>query len=217
MKKYISEFFGAFLLVFIGSATAVITKGSVLAIAMAFGLAITISAYTFGSISGGHFNPAVTTAMLIQKKISGKDAGFYMLAQFVGGLIAAGLIALFVKAAGLPANMLAQNDFPTISAGMAILVETLATFLFVTLILLVTDNRFGNPNFAGLIIGLSLTLLILTTISLTGASLNPARSFGPALLAGGSSLSHLWVYFLAPELGGALAAVFAKWLTSEDK
>lgn len=217
MKKYVSEFLGTFLLVFIGSSAAVITKGSILTIALAFGLAITISAYTFGSISGGHFNPAVTTAMLIQKKISAKDAAFYMVAQFIGGLVAAAMLLFFVSEAGLPTDALAQNDFTQISAGVAILVELLATFLFVTLILLVTDDRLGNANFAGLIIGLSLVLLILTTISLTGASLNPARSFGPALLAGGSSLSHLWVYFVGPELGGALAAIFAKWLTTEAK
>lgn len=217
MKKYVSEFFGTFLLVFIGSSAAVITKGSILTIALAFGLAITISAYTFGSISGGHFNPAVTTAMLIQKKISAKDAAFYMVAQFIGGLVAAAMLLFFVSEAGLPTDALAQNDFTQISAGVAILVELLATFLFVTLILLVTDDRLGNANFAGLIIGLSLVLLILTTISLTGASLNPARSLGPALLAGGSSLSHLWVYFVGPELGGALAAIFAKWLTTEAK
>lgn len=155
--------------------------------------------------------------MLIQKKISAKDATFYMVAQFIGGLVAAVMLLFFVSEADLPTDALAQNDFTQISAGVAILVELLATFLFVTLILLVTDDRLGNANFAGLIIGLSLVLLILTTISLTGASLNPARSFGPALLAGGSSLSHLWVYFVGPELGGALAAIFAKWLTTEAK
>ncbi len=216
MKKYISEFFGAFLLVLIGSLSALVTKGDALTIAMAFGFAITISAYTFGSISGGHFNPAVTTAMVIRKKISNKDAGLYMLFQILGGFVAALILQMIVKSVGLPGDALAQTDFTTISSGMAIFVETLATFLFVTLILIVTDERLGNGQFAGLIIGLSLVLLILATMKLTGASLNPARSIGPALLGGGSSLSHLWVYILAPELGGLLAAFFTKWLTTED-
>lgn len=216
MRKYISEFLGTFLLVFLGTATVVIAKGDVLAIGLAFGLAITISAYAFGGISGGHFNPAVTTAMLINRRIGAVDALCYIISQIIGAIAASFFVQLFVKVLGFKATALGQTDFPTISASMAMLVEGLITFLFLMVILNVTSDDHGNSDFAGLVIGITLAFLIIVALNLTGGSLNPARSIGPALFAGGSAVSHLWVYIVAPEIGAILAAFCSRILGSED-
>ncbi|EHN58849.1 MIP/aquaporin family protein [Oenococcus kitaharae] len=217
MRKYVSEFLGTFLLVFIGTSSVVIARGSVLTIALAFGLAVTISAYAFGGISGGHFNPAVTTAMWLNKRIGLADAIGYIVSQIIAACLASWLVQLFAKGLGQAANQLGQTDFPKISVGLAFTVETLATFLFLTIILNVTSKEHGNSDFAGLIIGLALALMIVFSLNLTGGSLNPARSIGPALFAGGSALSHLWLYVVAPEVGAIIAAYVSKFLLqSED-
>ncbi len=215
MKKYLAEFLGTFMLVFLGTSAVVIAKGDVLTIALAFGMAITMSAYSFGAVSGGHFNPAVTTGMIIDHRIDWKNGLYYIVSQILGAIVASLLVRVYVSAMGFSTKALGQTDF-TISAGTAFLVETVATFLFVLIILLVTSKTFGNPNFAGLIIGIALTFLIVATIKLTGASLNPARSIGPALFAQGTSLTHLWLYILAPEIGGVLAAFVSRFFTTED-
>lgn len=217
MRKYVSEFLGTFLLVFIGTSSVVIARGSVLTIALAFGLAVTISAYAFGGISGGHFNPAVTTAMWLNKRIGLADAIGYIVSQIIAACLASWLVQLFAKGLGQAANQLGQTDFPKISVGLAFTVETLTTFLFLTIILNVTSKEHGNSDFAGLIIGLTLALMIVFSLNLTGGSLNPARSIGPALFAGGSALSHLWLYVVAPEVGAIIAAYVSKFLLqSED-
>lgn len=215
MRKYFAEFLGTFMLVFLGTATVVIAKGNVLAIGLSFGLAITVSAYAFGGISGGHFNPAVTTAMLINRRIEVGDAIFYIIAQFIGATAASAFVLYFVKALHLSATAIGQTDFPKINSVTAIIVEALATFLFLMVILNVTSNDHGNSDFAGLTIGITLAFLIIATLNLTGGSLNPARSFGPAIFAGGSALSHIWVYILAPEIGAILAAYCSRFLDSE--
>ncbi len=211
------NFLELFLLVLIGTSAVVIANGKVLTIALAFGLAITISAYAFGGISGGHFNPAVTTAMLINKRMSGKDAVGYIIAQIFGGIVASAFVALFVNALGQPVSNLGQTDFTVIDPWMAIVVEALMTFLFVLIILNVTSADHGNGQFAGLVIGVSLALFIIVALNLTGASLNPARSIGPALFAQGNSLGDLWVYILAPEVGAVLAAFASRFMGSEQK
>ncbi|HJE15771.1 MAG TPA: MIP family channel protein [Lapidilactobacillus dextrinicus] len=217
MRKYISEFLGTFMLVFIGTSSVVIAKGNVLTIALAFGLAITVSAYAFGGISGGHFNPAVTTAMLINRRISATDAIAYIISQVLGATVASLFVKIFVGALSLPTNQLGQTDFPKISTGIAFLVEVLATFLFLMVIINVTSKDHGDAARAGVVIGLTLSLLIIFALNLTGASLNPARSFGPAIFAGGSALKHIWLYILAPEVGAILAALCSKYLLgSED-
>lgn len=215
MQKFVAEFMGTFLLVFLGTGAVVIGKGDVLTIALAFGLAITVSAYAFGGISGGHFNPAVTTAMLINGRIEAMEAINYIIAQFLGATVAAGIMRVLVGALKLPLTSLGQTDFPNISAGMAFFVEVLATFLFLMIILSVT-SRNGNGDFAGLAIGVGLSLLIIVALNLTGASLNPARSFGPAIFAGGSALKHFWVYLLAPEVGAVLAAFAGRFLLGTE-
>lgn len=216
MQKYTAEFLGTFMLVFLGTGAVTVAAGSTLTIGLAFGLAITVSAYAFGGISGGHFNPAVTTAMLINRRISGKDALWYVVAQVLGATAASAIMKLFVSGLGLATNQLGQTDFPKISAGLAFLVEALVTFLFLLVILNVTSDRHGNGDFAGVTIGVTLAFLIIVALNLTGGSLNPARSFGPAVFAGGSALSHLWLYILAPEVGAILAAFVGRMMGSED-
>lgn len=188
MKKYVSEIIGTFVLVFVGTAAVTIVLG----IGLAFGLAVTIMAYSVGAISGGHFNPAVTLGMWINKRISGADAIYYVISQFIGAVLASGMVKYFLSAMGASTSNLRQTDFAKISAFPALVTETLVTFLFVLVILLVTSKKYGNANFAGLIIGLTLAFMIIASLNLTGGSLNPARSFGPAILVGGSALAHYW-------------------------
>jgi len=216
MQKYTAEFLGTFMLVFLGTGAVTVAAGSTLTIGLAFGLAITVSAYAFGGISGGHFNPAVTTAMLINRRISGRDALWYIVAQVLGATVASAFMKLFVSGLGLATNQLGQTDFPKISVGLAFLVEALVTFLFLLVILNVTSDRHGNGDFAGVTIGVTLAFLIIVALNLTGGSLNPARSFGPAVFAGGSALSHLWLYIVAPEVGAILAAFVGRMMGSED-
>lgn len=212
MKKYVSEIIGTFVLVFVGTAAVTIVLG----IGLAFGLAVTIMAYSVGAISGEHFNPAVTLGMWINKRISGADAIYYVISQFIGAVLASGMVKYFLSAMGASTSNLGQTDFAKISAFPALVTETLVTFLFVLVILLVTSKKYGNANFAGLIIGLTLAFMIIASLNLTGGSLNPARSFGPAILVGGSALSHYWVYVVAPLLGAAIAAFVAKAMGSEE-
>jgi len=216
MRKYVAEIIGTFVLVFVGTGTVVIAKGSTLTIGLAFGLAVTIMAYSVGAISGGHFNPAVSLGMLLNKRISGKDFIGYVISQFIGAILASAMVFDLVHELGLSTKSLGQTDFPNISVGGAFITETLVTFLFVLVILLVTSKKWGNPNFAGLVIGLTLGLMIIVALNLTGGSLNPARSFGPALFAGGSAMAHYWLYLTAPLVGAVLAAGVSQFLSSEE-
>lgn len=210
MRKYLAELIGTFVLVFVGTATVTIAKGSTLTIGLAFGLAVTVMAYSVGSISGGHFNPAVSLAMLLNHRLGIKDFVGYVISQFVGAILASAIVFDLVHELGLSTKNLGQTDFPNISVGGAFITETLVTFLFVLVIVLVTSKKWGNANFAGLIIGITLAL------NLTGGSLNPARSFGPALFAGGSAMTHYWLYLVAPLVGAVLAAGVGNYLGSEE-
>ena len=216
MQKYVAEFIGTFMLIFAGTGAVVLAKGDPLTIGLAFGLAITIMAYAFGNVSGGNFNPAVSLAMLINSRLGLSEFIGYVISQFLGAIAASAIIKTLVGDLGLATNQLGQTDFPKISAGTAFWVEVLITFIFVLVILMVTSDRLGNANLAPLAIGLALAFLIIVALNLTGGSLNPARSFGPAIMAGGSALSHYWVYLLAPLVGGALAAFVGRWFGSED-
>ena len=215
MQKYVAEFIGTFMLVFAGTGAVVLAKGDPLTIGLAFGLAITIMAYAFGNVSGGNFNPAVSLAMVINSRLSISEFIGYVVSQFLGAIAASAIIKTLVGDLGLATNQLGQTDFPKISAGTAFWVEILITFIFVLVILMVTSDRLGNANLAPLAIGLTLAFLIIVALNLTGGSLNPARSFGPAIMAGGSALSHYWVYLLAPLVGAAIAAFVARWFGSE--
>lgn len=216
MRKYIAEFMGTLLLVFLGTGTVVIAQGDTLAIGLSFGLAITIMAIAVGGVSGGNFNPAVTLAMVINKRLDLKDAIGYWIAQFLGATAASALIRYFGNLLGLAKDAMGQTDFPNISALNAFIFEVVITFIFVFVILMSTSAKYGNGNLAPFAIGLVLAFLIIVALNLTGGSLNPARSFGPAIFAGGDALKHYPVYLFAPLVGAAIAAVVAKLTGSED-
>ena len=217
MRRYAAEFIGTFMLVFLGTGAVVIAKADTLTIGLAFGLTVTVMAYAFGGVSGGHFNPAVSIAMMINKRLEAKDGVFYIVAQFLGAIVASGLLSVLINALDLSRTGFGQTDFPKIGAGVAFLVEVIVTFSFILVILLTTSDRFGNSQMAPLAIGITLSLLIIVALNLTGGSLNPARSFGPAIFAGGSALAHYWVYLAAPIVGAILAAFTGRLLGSEER
>lgn len=216
MKKYFAECIGTMVLTLLGCGTAVFvgcgTPAGVVGTAIAFGLAVVAMAYTIGGISGCHINPAITLGVALSGRMSWKDACGYWCGQILGGIAGAAILFAIVKASGAPGAMgdpagLGANG--TANAGGplgALLVEFIATFLFVLVVLGTTDSKKGAGNFAGLAIGLSLILIHLVCINLTGTSVNPARSFGPALFVGGDALKDVWVFFVGPLAGGALAA-----------
>lgn len=218
-RKIFGEFIGTFMLVFIGTGmVAFSTNPDPLTIGLAFGLSITIADYAVGhgGLSDGHFNPAVTIAMVLNKRATIKEAVFFIIAQFVGAIAASACVGGFGSALGLPAGTYGQTDFPDISAGAAFAFETLISFLFIFVILMVTSKKYGSKQMASIAIGLTLGFLVAIALNLTGGSLNPARSFGPAIFAGGDALAHYWVYLCAPILGGVIAAVVAKFMGSEQ-
>ena len=218
-KKLTAEFIGTFILVLFGCGAAVLMgdKIGMHGIAMAFGLAIVAAAYGLGAISGAHLNPAVSLGMVAAGRMSAGEAGGYVVAQMAGAL--AGAVVLLVIASGtagysLAANGLGQNGYGAgylgeYSLTAALVFEFVMTFLFVTVILGATGPK-SNAAMAGLAIGLTLAAIHLVGINVTGVSVNPARSFGPAVLVGGKALGDLWVFIVAPLAGGALAGVLFK-------
>ncbi|MBQ9956107.1 MAG: MIP family channel protein [Ruminococcus sp.] len=217
IKKYVAEFIGTLVLVLFACGSAAVlgcstteSNASYVMTALAFGLVIVAMAYSIGNISGCHINPAVSIAVLVSGKMSVKDFIGYVIAQFLGAIAGAGLLmAIIGKDMGLGTNGL-YND----SIGKSILIEIILTFVFVIAILGVTSKpEFGNV--AGLVIGLTLTLVHIFGIFFTGTSVNPARSFGPALFMGGDALADVWVFIVAPLIGGVLAALVYKFLSSE--
>ena len=214
MKKYLAEAIGTCVLVLIGCGTAALigceVTGGYLATAFAFGLSIVAMAYSIGNVSGCHVNPAVSLAMFMSGKLSKKDFGGYVVAQVLGAIVGAALIAVIIgRNSGLGCNGLYEGNI-----AKSLLVEVALTFIFVLAILGVT-SRVENSSVAGLVIGLTLTLVHILGIGLTGTSVNPARSLGPALLVGGESLAVVWVFIIAPLAGAALAAVCYKALASD--
>ncbi len=216
IRKYVAEFIGTFVLVLFACGTAAVVGCSAsagtgyLLTALAFGLVIVAMAYSIGNISGCHINPAVSIAMLASGKMNVKDFIGYVIAQFLGAIAGAAVLAAFVGVeSGLGANALYNGN-----VGLSLLIEVILTFVFVIAILGVTSKE-SNSAVAGIVIGLSLTLVHILGISFTGTSVNPARSFGPALLVGGEALASVWVFIVAPLVGGVLAALVYKFLTSE--
>ena len=213
MKKYIAEMVGTFVLTFLGCGTAMFlgcnTPAGVVDTAIAFGLAVVAMAYTIGEISGCHINPAITLGVALSGRMSWKDACGYWIGQIIGGIIAGALLLLFTKVVSAPDLTGGLGTNGVANAGGvwgACLVEVVATFIFVLVVLGATDSKLGAGKPAGLAIGLCLILIHLVCINLTGTSVNPARSIGPAIFAGGAALKDLWVFVCAPLLGGALAA-----------
>lgn len=218
IKKYLAEFIGTFVLVFFACGTAVAVGCSAengsgyLLTALAFGLVIVAMAYSIGNVSGCHINPAVSIAMLISGKLSLKDFAGYVVAQCLGGIAGAALLwPLFGKDCGFGANALFNGN-----VWLSLLIEVVLTFVFVIAILGVT-SKIENGAVAGLVIGLTLTLVHIFGIALTGTSVNPARSLASAIFAGGESLACVWVFIVAPLVGGALAALVYKFLTTEKE
>jgi aquaporin Z len=215
IRKFVAEGIGTGVLTFMGCGAAVFlgcaTDGGHLAVALAFGLSIVAMAYVIGNVSGCHINPAVSFGMLLSKRIDGKTFGGYVLAQFIGATVAA---AVLKGLAGIYANgdqtgALGSNGFGTVGMGGAIVVEIILTFIFVFTILGVTGDE-SKGAVAGIVIGLTLTFVHIVGIPLTGTSVNPARSFGPAVFAGGQALEQLWVFIVAPLAGAAVAALAYK-------
>jgi aquaporin Z len=218
-KKYIAELIGTMVLVLMGCGSAVIAGYAIgySGIAFAFGLSVLAMVYAIGTISGCHINPAISISMLVAGKLSVKDTAFYVLFQCVGAIIGAGI--LYAIASGSPtfnlaANGLGQNGFDTASpAGYtlasALIAEIVLTFIFVLVVHGSTSER-APKGFAGLAIGLTLVLVHLVAIPIDGTSVNPARSLGPAIFVGGTALSQLWVFIVAPIIGGILAAIVWK-------
>ncbi len=207
MRKYIAEAIGTAVLVLLGCGSAVF-GGTTLSIAFAFGLSVVAMAYTIGGTSGCHINPAITLGVYLSGRMSIKDAVGYWIGQVVGGIVGAAILYWLVGMTGFNmggANL--ANADNGVTLGGAFFTEIVATFIFVLVVLGTTDSKVGAGNFAGLAIGLSLVLIHIVCIPLTGTSVNPARSIGPALFVGGEALKQLWVYICAPLIGACLSAV----------
>ena len=218
MKKYVAECLGTFVLTFLGCAAAMFlgcnTPAGVVGVAIAFGLTVVAMAYTIGGVSGCHINPAITLAVALSGRMSWKDACGYWIGQIIGGIIAGACLLLLTKVVAAPdlTGALGSNGVADAGGvGGAFLVEVIATFIFVLVVLGTTDGKIGAGNFAGLAIGLTLILVHLVCIKLTGTSVNPARSIGPAIFACGESLRNVWVFICAPLVGGALSALCWKY------
>jgi len=216
IKRLAAECVGTFVLVFAGVGTAVIAGKTVgdVGIAFAFGLSLLVMAYAIGPISGCHINPAVTLGLALRRRISPGEAGAYWAAQIVGGIIAAGVILLIAKgqpggysasSSGLGANGYGAHSPAGYGLGAGAAAEVILTAFLVFTVLSATD-RLAETAFAGIPIGLVLVMIHLMGIPVTGVSVNPARSIGPALFVGGWALSQLWLFIVAPLVGGALGA-----------
>lgn len=217
MKKYLAELVGTFVLTFLGCGTAMFlgcdTPAGVVGTAIAFGLTVVAMAYTVGGISGCHINPAITLAVALSKRMTWKDACGYWVGQLLGGILAGACLLLLTNVVAAPdlTGGLGTNGVANAGGvGGAFLVEVIATFIFVLVVLGTTDGKVGAGNLAGLAIGLTLILVHLVCINLTGTSVNPARSIGPALFAGGQALCDVWVFICAPLVGAALSALVWK-------
>lgn len=220
MKKYLAEMIGTMVLVLMGCGSAVFA-GSVagtvgagvgtIGVALAFGLSVVAMAYTIGNISGCHINPAITLGVTLSGRMPAKEAVLYMIFQVIGAIIGSAVLYLLVSTG--------SNDGPTLTGAntfsdgemlQAFLAETVFTFIFVLVVLGATDDKHGAGQFAGLAIGLTLVLIHIVCIPITGTSVNPARSIAPAIFEGGVALSQLWLFIVAPFVGAALSALVWK-------
>lgn len=220
MKKYTAELLGTFVLTLFGCGSAAIAGATLgtLGIAFAFGLSIVAMAYAIGNVSGCHINPAVSLGVWMSGKMTGKDLAAYMAAQFLGATFAALTLMAIIESAnlsdivvtGLGANGYGSASAVGLSCFAALVVEVILTTVFVLTVLGVTDGE-KTSVIAGLVIGLTLTFVHIMGIPLTGTSVNPARSFGPALVLGGLALKQLWVFIVGPFVGAVLAALLFKY------
>jgi len=217
MNRYLAEFVGTFVLVFASCGSAVLAGDKIgfLGVSLAFGLSLLAMVYAIGPISGCHINPAVTVGVLLTGKMEKRYAAGYIVAQILGAIVAAGVLLLIAKGApagydpsvaGFAANGYGEHSPGHYSLLSAFLVEIVLTFFLVFTVLGATDNR-APVGFAGIPIGLVLTLIHLVGIPVTNTSVNPARSIGPAVFVGGWALTQLWVFIVAPVIGGIIGAV----------
>lgn len=217
MKKYLAELIGTFILVLFGCGTAAVAGSlvGIVGIAFAFGFGLIAAAYGIGPISGCHINPAVSLGVFTAGRMSVKDLIGYWVGQFLGGILAAWVLSIIISGVGggydIHASGLGQDGWGPgyqggYSVGSAFLFEVVATFIFLVVILGATQKA-APSGFAGLVIGISLVVIHIFGIHITGVSVNPARSFGPALLVGGQALSQVWLFFVAPFLGAIIAGI----------
>jgi aquaporin Z len=227
VRRIVAEFFGTFWLTFGGCGSAILAAGfpglgiGFLGVAFAFGLTVLTMAYAVGHISGGHFNPAVTLGLWAGGRCANKHVIPYLVAQVVGAVLAAAV--LWLIASGKPgwvAGGFAANGYGDLSPGKYGLVacfvtEIVATFFFL-FIIIGTTSKGAATGFAGIPIGLALTLIHLVTIPVTNTSVNPARSTGPALFAGGDYIGQLWLFWLAPIAGALIAGLLTRWMYEQE-
>jgi aquaporin Z len=228
MKKYVAEFIGTLSLVLFGCGSAVMSGIAntkldglgILGISLAFGLAVVAMAYAIGPISGCHINPAISISMLAAGKLSIQDTIGYIVAQVIGAIAGAGIVYFILSGKsgftglqewGLGSNGWGEGYLGNYSTTTAFVTEMVMTCIFL-LVIFGTTSKQGNSTMAGLAIGVTLVLIHLVAIPITGTSVNPARSIGPAIFAGGKALSQLWLFIIAPVLGGLLAAGIWKFL-----
>jgi aquaporin Z len=227
MRKYVAEGIGTFVLVFGGVGAAVLAGQEIgfLGVSIAFGLSLLAMAYAIGPISGCHVNPAVTLAVFMSRKISGRDAGSYVVAQIIGAIIATAAIVAIAKgqsggydilANGLGANGYGEHSPNGYSVAACLVAEMVLTAILAFTVLGATSVR-APVGFAGLPIGLVLTLIHLVGIPITNTSVNPARSIGPALFVGNWAIEQLWMFIVAPLVGAVLAAGAHRILSSDDE
>jgi aquaporin Z len=228
-KRAFAEFLGTFWLVLGGCGSAVLAAKfpqvgiGLVGVSLAFGLTVLTMAYGIGHISGCHLNPAVTFGLMVGGRFKGADVPAYVIAQVLGGIVAAGLLYYiasgapgFDPAGGLAANGYAEHSPGSYSLASGLVTEIVMTFMFLMIILGATDGR-APAGFAPIAIGLGLTLIHLISIPVTNTSVNPARSTGPAVIMGGWALSQLWLFWLAPLIGAGLAGVAYRWLAGDAK
>lgn len=223
MKKYFAEMIGTMVLVLMGCGAAVFAGAGqpfasvgTLGVAFAFGLSVVAMVYTFGSISGSHINPAITLGVYLSGRMSAKDAGLYMVFQVIGAIIGSSILWFLAKDSGSATTLTGANGFADGHMAQAFVAEMVFTFIFVLVVLGVTAKN-GLNHFAGVAIGLALVLIHIVAIPITGTSVNPARSIGPAIFQGGAALSQLWLFIVAPFLGAAISAVVWKGITTENE
>ena len=231
-KRVVAELIGTFWLVFGGCGAAVLAATfpddgiHFVGVAFAFGLSVLTGIYAFGAISGGHFNPAITLGLAVSKRFAARDVLPYWVAQVAGAILGAVVLLLIAQGApyfdaqksGFASNGFGAHSPGQYTLGAALLIELVMTFMFVMIVLGVTDTRNATlKGFAPLAIGLGLTLVHLVTIPVTNTSVNPARSTGPALIQGGWAISQLWLFWLAPLLGGLIAGVIYPLVVGEEE
>lgn len=222
MKKYLAELIGTAVLVLLGCGAAVFAGAGqpfasvgTLGVAFAFGLSVVAMAYSIGKVSGCHINPAITLGVFLSKRMSAKDAAMYIISQIIGAIIGSGILYFLAKDSGSTTTLTGANGFAECAMMTAFVAEFVFTFIFVLVVLGVTSKGALN-DFAGLAIGLTLVLIHIVCIPITGTSVNPARSIGPAIFQGGAALTQLWVFIVAPLLGAVLSAIVWRVLDSKE-